>query len=454
MTYAATTLGGGPYAGTLPTTASTPTASTLARGVIDVWISFDGDPFDAPTWTRVTDDIEPAQRWEIDRGRSNELEAPRAGTFAFTLRSINRRYDPTYTAGPFYGRLKPRRPVLVTATVGAVTYSLGVFYIPRWPQRFDARNSTATFVPIVAVDLFGLLANVDWRPARPFTINDADLGQTNADNVVVNARPWRPAEPTGPRIRALLERAGVPANLIEVDRGQSRCAAGRPTKDRIGDELDLLAWTELGDLFVNATGVLTMIGRHGWSRRLAMRTPQLVLSDDLTDPDLGPYMRLAWDAEDVRRVVNEVTFRLPDGTDATARNGESRRTYGPVTVQRDTAHASRTTARRLARWWCDRFANAETRFEDVVLDPATNTGVLWPAVAGFDLGTCVEVRHQPAGIGDELVETCRITGIRHTLRQGFNLETTWRLSKADPTRWFTINDPAYGQTNADNRVAP
>ena len=63
-------------------------------------------------WADITSDV---RRVSINRGRADDLQKVSSGTASLTLSNATRKYDPLNTASVYYGYLKPRRSVRVTA---------------------------------------------------------------------------------------------------------------------------------------------------------------------------------------------------------------------------------------------------------------------------------------------------------------------------------------------------
>ena len=441
--------GGTEWAGDGSTSAPT---TTISRGVPQILISFDGTPLDPTTWNWVDVTAYADAEISIERGRSNEFDEPAAGSASFRLRNDQRRFDALHTAGPYFGKLKPRRPCQINMIVGTSTFTLFTGFVHRWPQRFDDRDRSY-WVTVRATDLLGILQAEGFYPARPFTWDDPDLGLFDANNLYVGTPSFDDVHRAGSRITALLTRVGVPTSLLDLDAGLSLLAAGEVTSETIGEELALITQTELGELYCAADGRLTFVQRHGWSARPQMAADQLTLSDDLTVTSAGPYVGLAWDADDERLIINEVTRKLPNGLERRARSHTSRLERGLRSRTIDTIHASVDEAKALAQWQIDRYAGAQLRIEQVSLNPEARPDVLWPAVCALDLGARVLVKHRPQNVGAEISQACRIIGIRHELR-GLDLETTWQLTSVDPTSYLRFDDPTLGLLDTTNKWAP
>lgn len=95
-------------------------------------------------------------RMDIDRGRGDDW-----GDFnsfaSVTFNNRTRRFDPYYTAGPYYGKLLPRKQIRIRATAGGTTYDVFRGYVDGWnPEWTDAgQNSSVT---VSCFDALQLLA--------------------------------------------------------------------------------------------------------------------------------------------------------------------------------------------------------------------------------------------------------------------------------------------------------
>lgn len=120
-----------------------------------VEIGFDHGPYVAsPTWTDVTSYV---RAIEISRGRADETQNFESGTASVVLDSRDRRFDPFYSAGPYYGKLEPRRQIRIRATVSGTTYDIFRGYIEGWPVELTDANYDST-VTLSCFDALGLLA--------------------------------------------------------------------------------------------------------------------------------------------------------------------------------------------------------------------------------------------------------------------------------------------------------
>jgi hypothetical protein len=140
-----------------------------------VEIGFDHGPYELnPTWTPVTQWV-----WEmnIERGRSDDW-GDFDGSASVTLNNRDRRFDPYFTSGPYFGKLLPRRQIRIRAqTIEAgVTTTHDVFrgFIDGWnPQWTDAGTNSS--VTLSCFDAFQLLGSeqlpADWSRSYILSTN-------------------------------------------------------------------------------------------------------------------------------------------------------------------------------------------------------------------------------------------------------------------------------------------
>lgn len=126
----------------------------MAYPVPVVEIAFSDGPYVvSPTWTDVTayvTDLSTSRGRDDDWGRFT-------GTAQVTLLNNDRRFDPFYTSGPYYGNLKPRRQIRIRSTWNGNTYDVFRGFIQGWPPAWtDAgKMSTVTLSCFDALDLLG-----------------------------------------------------------------------------------------------------------------------------------------------------------------------------------------------------------------------------------------------------------------------------------------------------------
>jgi hypothetical protein len=122
-------------------------------------------------WTDVTDQVLDASRITASRGRRSLQDRFSTGSINLTLKNRTRLYDPTHTAGAYYGQLRPGVPVRVTtAPTGQTSRAVARGFISGWPQRYDQGNAMG-YVPIQAYGIFDKVA----RAKLPQSVLDVEV---------------------------------------------------------------------------------------------------------------------------------------------------------------------------------------------------------------------------------------------------------------------------------------
>jgi len=105
------------------------------------------------TWTDITSYV---REVSTSRGRSSELDSYSAGSCSVVLDNRTRLFDPEYSAGTYYGKLTPLRPIRIRVTPSAGTIrSIFMGFIDQWPQAYT--NPTDATVTVTASDGFKIL---------------------------------------------------------------------------------------------------------------------------------------------------------------------------------------------------------------------------------------------------------------------------------------------------------
>jgi hypothetical protein len=105
------------------------------------------------TWTDITEHV---REVSTSRGRSSELDAYPAGSCQVLLDNRTRLFDPENTAGTYYGKLTPLRPIRIRVTPsGGTIRSIFFGFIEQWPQSYSWPNEST--VAVTASDAFKVL---------------------------------------------------------------------------------------------------------------------------------------------------------------------------------------------------------------------------------------------------------------------------------------------------------
>ena len=125
-----------------------------------VEVAWDDTPLVAIASRTYTDHAGQVTQFDIDRGRTTELDTYAPGTASVTVYDPSRLFDSTNTAGTHYGKIRPMRPVRVRATVGATTYTVFSGFVTDFTLGYDTVGRTPTCT-LSCVDGFQVLDQAD-----------------------------------------------------------------------------------------------------------------------------------------------------------------------------------------------------------------------------------------------------------------------------------------------------
>lgn len=117
-------------------------------------VAFDTRPGDVPIWTDVTTYV---RSLNTNRGRSRELDRYQAGRMTAVLDNLDRRFDPTYTSGPYYPNVLPMKRIRFVAD-GQTQFD---GYVDAWNLNYD--NPNEAYVEVQATDAFKVLAAAELK---------------------------------------------------------------------------------------------------------------------------------------------------------------------------------------------------------------------------------------------------------------------------------------------------
>lgn len=144
---------------------------TSTSTIEGISIAFDDVPLEPdPTWTRIDDPagVNVVQRWTVDRGRTSELEKTGTGTATIELIDTSGLFDPTNTAGTYYGKLNPMKQVAINLQNPVTNNWYTVFrgFIADWQFEIIDLKTKALKVTLECVDAFDLFASLEMTPGN------------------------------------------------------------------------------------------------------------------------------------------------------------------------------------------------------------------------------------------------------------------------------------------------
>lgn len=274
---------------------------------------------------------------------------------------------------------------------------------------------------------------------------DVELSSAQiAAHYAAGAMPWR-GDTTGERIGRVLDLIGWPADLRDLDGGQTQLGVTDVGGQKALGYLDVVATTE--------QGLLTEAHDDGGAVRFIDRTARLVdnrstqvqtlFSDQTADlaSSAVAYSQIEL-ANDDRPAGNVVTVSWLGG-DVTVRDQASVDAYGEIPASLDTILESQAEATNLAEFVLLEQAALFTRIRSITIRPSGMSGTAaaraFVACLARREGDRVRVVHQPAWTGATIDQHLWIIGREHHLANGVEeWSTTFYFGPAITTAYWIL----------------
>lgn len=345
-------------------------------------------------------------------------------------------YDPDNTDGPYYGNLKPLRPTrwqvqIDWAAFGLpedlTSYDLWRGFVDGWPQEESISDRPRT-VPLTCRDAIGLLSDQELF-SNVFTFDENDvldvarLGPGAADNTLT-------AELSGARATMLLDAAGWPSALRDIDDGLTTMSTTMPTGKTWAALTDVEA-AEDGFLFVDQAGKVCLWDRSAAWLEDRQRTVQATFSDQ--DPAVAfTGRRTKHDIDYVRNIVRRTT---DGGTICAALDQASIDDYFERPDSQTVATDDAFFAQALSEAILERSKDVATRIPDLEIRPLREPATWLPVVLGLRILDRVAVTR--LGVTTQWW----VQGIAHRLSFG-DWVTTLNLTPVRTDDVFIFDDAA------------
>ena len=355
----------------------------------------------------------------VRRGKNNALDRIDAGVVSITVDNSDRRFDPLYVDGPYYGQLVPRRTVIISSN----DYPVFVGFIDDFDIQYEPGKQSV--VRIDVSDAFSVLTNSALDEFTPTS------------------------ELSGARINTVLDRPEVdwPADARDIDAGNSvmldtDVAEGTGTLEY----LQLVANSEFGTLFLAKDGKITYRERNA-----VPNTPDLVFTDEVV---AGVYQGIQFADVNIvygsENLYNRVTLENADliPEQAFAEDADSQALYGPrVLNQSGLLIQDPDQLQFLADFLLARYKEPQYRFQTVTVVLDTLTTVNQDKVLDLEIGDIVLIRFEPSDIPPAIEQYCRIIGINHDWNPA-SKNISFALERLD-FAIFILNDPVLGELDND-----
>jgi hypothetical protein len=340
----------------------------------------------------------------IARGKNRDLDRFNAGTLNVEFNNTDRAFDPLFTASPFAGNIVPRRDVRVLAD-GTAQY---VGKVTDWNLGYDVSGQSVA--ELQASDGLTFLAQ------QVLTAGTATL------------------QSSGDRVTAVLNMPTVdwPVSERNIDTGASTLGADVFE----GNALTYLQQVELSEgglLFIDKQG------RVAFKDRLSTPTTDnvTVFADDGTGIPFAPAL-VEYGTEEL---YNQITVSSNAGT-ATSNNALSQTRYGILDRDVQTLLSTLTQVEDYADFLVGRYGEPDYRFARLSVDMANLNSSQKAAMFGLDMGSVIQVKFTPNGIGPAIERYGLVISINHQISAEDHIITVGVGSLQ--TSLFVIGDSVFG----------
>lgn len=304
----------------------------------------------------------------------------------------------------------------------SATFHLFRGFTDNWLVEWDADvNSVVT---VSATDGFKLLT-----------------GNSRAPVTAVGA-----GEDAGARVTRILDSAGWPASDRLISTGDVALQATTLEGDALA-ELNLVADTEIGELYIDQEGRLVFRNRGAVLSDTRAINTQARFGDGGDTMGELQYLDVVIN-NDADQIANQTHITRVGGIaqSATDTNSVTNYTAGiPQTFDRDDLiMTSDAEALSYAQWILYIAGSPELRFESLVIRPQKDEDSLFPQVLGRQIGDRIEISRRPVGGGSPVVREVFIRGMEHSIK-GWEWETSFSLQSATKVgNFLTLNHPTLG----------
>jgi hypothetical protein len=312
-------------------------------------------------------------------------------------------------------------PVRAYMRVGSTDYPLFLGYADKWPRTLRIRDAY-TERTLSLVDGFASLARAGLA------------GQSF------------PEQTSGERFTAVLDAVGWPANLRDIDTGNTTVAAVTFAPDdqtKALEHLYAVADSEEGLPYIDASGELRFVGRHALLKA-PFGTSQATFRD--ADGTTGIEFQNSQPSYDLDQVVNEFVGSRTGGVAQTASNGNSQAAYGVITQTFVSLATSDVEVMAQAEWKLFQFKDPLNRIESITVMPKLDI-TAWATLLSLEPGMRITVKETPPGYAAEQSTDYVIQHLSVTVGPGplYEAKFTYQLWPVADTSWIVLDDPELGK---------
>ncbi|MEV4059732.1 hypothetical protein [Nonomuraea dietziae] len=312
------------------------------------------------------------------------------------------------------------------------TWDLFSGFVDDWGISWEGNYDSEVTVP--CTDGLGVLADFDRTPV-------AAVGA---------------GEHAGARVSRILDSIDWPLADRQIAVGNSTLQATTLDGNAL-TELQLVADTEIGELYVNGAGKVVFRNRQAILTDDRSTTPQARFGPGGAAAGRLPYHDVGI-SYDRQQMANLVRIGRVGGTVQVASDQPSRDDNKTKTFEReDLLMQSDAEALSYAQWVLSVAKDPELRFNELTIRAEKDPAVLFPQILGREIGDRIIVERRPVGGGETVVREVFVRGITHEIRGNPKgeprWETSWALqSAARSGNFWTLGHPQLGKVDSNALV--
>lgn len=342
--------------------------------------------------------------------------------------------------------------VTYTATVASMNQLRGI-QIQVWTNGSHANGSTLAYVDGIQVvegnrperftmnrmrfplfrgfvDWWNVMWSMDNGPNWSETVtpcSDAFKFLANYSRIPLD-NPVGAGEDTGQRVHRILDQVGWPTDERDVDAGDSVLQGTTHDGDALG-ELQQAVESELGELYMDASGRVTFRRRNAILETERSTVPQWVFGDDTDNPQELPWADLVVSYDDTQ-LYNLVEEARVGGEAQTVQSAPSRaRNLTRPFSRSDLLLTTDSEVLAHANMILAMSKDPELRFDSLVINAYKDPYRLFPAILSIRIGDRLRIHRRPPGGGLVIVRDVIVRGIAHDVGQ-VKWDTTLTLQSA------------------------
>lgn len=360
----------------------------------------------------------------INRGRSRQLDSFNAGQASVTFNNNTRVFDPTNTAGLYYGGLVPRQRIRITANSTYVFFG----FIDDW--NLDYSQPTMSLASATCIDYFSVLSTI-----------------------LLNQYSATYGERADQRIQTIL---GLPEVTGFAPTYSLDTATQYLTDDLIADQTNLLDYlkqitqSESGYLFMDATNTLRFKARGAPSTFASATTANTVI---FTDSTPASSLEIKYSEVSVQfgsellynrvNVQNVDSLVVQSAQDTDSQTDYQVRTLDYTSLLLDTDE----NALVLANYILSQYSRPVFRYDSITVSMQGLSTTSQNYLLALELGSLIKVtRSFSTGTPTSISQYAVIEGVEHTIS---TIEHTIKYSLSQNQSSFRLDSTIFGNLDSN-----